>query len=205
MKIDIEGKFYNNLMFLSNLFILNFCFIITSIFIITIGDSLASSYHVIFLMKENKVNNVFKQYFKAFKLNFKQSLPLFIGHLFLLFTSIYFIMMFYGGETRTDKIYFSLMVIFFLFIFYHMVYTYALLGRYENNTKNIIINAFKIGIINYKANIIIFLFLFTVYSLFLFNTITIIFGASIFITIGFSLVRYVVSTYLLKVFKKYES
>lgn len=72
------------LSFLSNLIILNLLFIFTSIPIITIGDSFTALYAVIFKIYRKEDPGIIKEYFKAFKTNFKQSTLIWIPLMFII-------------------------------------------------------------------------------------------------------------------------
>ncbi len=204
MKINIEGKFYKFLYFIADLALLNLCFIIGSLPLITIGASISSCYKIIFKMIRKEDVFVVKDYIKAYQENFKNGILLQLLHTFLIAWFVFCFTLFYNQDNFIFKVYFIIIYLSILATITHILYSYAMLGRYQNNLITAIKNSFKISIINYQETIIMFLILFTIYALCFYNNITIIVSSSIFLTFGFALMFYILGIYLLKVFSKYE-
>lgn len=82
----IDSKFYEVVSRIADLVVLNLLFVLCSLPIITIGASTTALYGVTKKMAENREGYIFRNYFRLFKENFKQSTIMWI--ILLLFALI---------------------------------------------------------------------------------------------------------------------
>lgn len=73
-----DSRFMRYLNRLADLMILNLLFLLTSIPIFTIGASLTALYSVCFRLGTDREGSTFRDYFAAFKENFRQATSLFL-------------------------------------------------------------------------------------------------------------------------------
>ena len=73
---SVDGPVYRFMSSLFHVLLLNLCFLLTSIPIVTIGASAVALFDVMLRMVDDEEGYVVKQYFKAFKANWKQGVPL---------------------------------------------------------------------------------------------------------------------------------
>lgn len=90
-KLTIESKPFQFLDLVADLMILSVCWFVTSIPVITIGASTTAIYTVCAKLIRGEGTHVLKQYFKAFKDNFKKSTLYFIPFLVVLIASLAYI------------------------------------------------------------------------------------------------------------------
>ena len=69
----IDSKFYEVVSRIADLVVVNLLFVLCSLPIITIGASTTALYGVTKKMAENREGYIFRNYFRLFKENFKQS------------------------------------------------------------------------------------------------------------------------------------
>lgn len=143
-----KERFFNFCDKFGDLFLLNILFILTSIPVITIGASFTALYSVIFKMVENKEGTVGKQYFKAFKNNFKPATKIWVIHMILLALMYYGYTSTIGVDTMISKIVIPLIGFGMVLLSFEVPIVFPLIARYENTTWNYIKNSFIISFTN---------------------------------------------------------
>ena len=140
-----DSKFMRAMSRLADMMLLNLSFLLTCIPIFTVGASLTALYTVSFRLDTPKEGHDLRDYFTAFKLNFKQS------------TIVWLLFAFSGGALFFDWYLFSSMqgrgslvsiLIILLMGIWLIVFslTFPLLSRFENSTKQTLKNALILGI-----------------------------------------------------------
>lgn len=139
-----------------NVLILNFLWIVFSIPLVTIGASTCAAFYVNLKLVDNEDCNVFKDFIKGFKTNFKQ------GTVLWTFTApcIYALCLMWqlianeGASfvTGTGAVIFTSMVIF------SFLYSYPMIARYENKLQKIIKNSIGLSIQFFKKTILLISF-----------------------------------------------
>ena len=132
-----------------DLFYLNLLFILTSIPIITIGASVTAMYAVTLKMVKNEEGPVSKEYFKAFKQNFKQSTICWII-LVIIGTIIYFEYgtMLAAENSRLGDVLMVMIGLEFIILTFILPLLFPLISRYENTTGKMFINSFVLSFTN---------------------------------------------------------
>lgn len=133
---------------MSDLMILNFFFIIFSLPIFTIGASMTALYTVTFKMLDETEGNLFKNFFKAFKSNFKQATVIW---LFVLAAGIFLGVDFMMAYTSTNffmKIF--MVVVGLVAIVYAMFvsWVFPLQCKFQNTIKVTMKNALLMMVIH---------------------------------------------------------
>lgn len=200
---DVGGPVYRVLAKIWGLMVLNFCILITSLPLVTTGVSLSAAYTVCFKMHEKNDMQVTKNYFVAFKQNFKQSMVFsmiqsLLSVLFIV-DGWYFVQTFHGITLPMVGV--GVTALFILFI---TQYLYAYIARYQDSLKNSLVNSLKLTVMNVFTSILlagmsigVIALMFLSSNLFVF-----ILYMSVFIGIGFMI--FLKSFLLLGIFKKYE-
>lgn len=184
---------------------LNILWLICSIPIITIGASTAALYTVMLKMVKNEEGYIFRGFFKAFKSNFKQSTIMWIVILLLgivcwIDYRVAGVMPGMGG---------SIMRIIFLLLGFILlsvtIYIFPLTARYENTIRNTVRNALilTVGKLPYTLLMVVV----TVGSLIisLWNSMTLMFAIPLWFIIGVSLIAWINSYILRRVFMIFDS
>lgn len=139
--------------------ILNFLWIICSVPIFTIGASTAAAHYTMLKLVEDRGDSVIEMFFGAFKSNFKQATIFgivftiitvgLVGDFYLIYTKLQD-----SGMFRIVMI--SLLAFIALFLFVISLYLWALMVRFENTMKQLLINAFVLAVVYYKKTIQMF-------------------------------------------------
>lgn len=197
---SVDGGVARFLTRLGNLFALNLLTIVCSIPIFTIGAAMTALYTVTLKLTRGEEGNLAAGYFQAFRDNFKQTtLVWLVGGGVILFMSfdIWLLRLVEGTFGQVYRMILFVLILFFVMI---MVYTFALLARFENTIKNTIKNALVLSLGNpLPAVLIIFLTSLPILVLMLSYRFVI-----VDILIGASGPAYLASNYFASIFKRYE-
>lgn len=184
---------------------LNILWLICSIPIITIGASTAALYTVMLKMVKNEEGYIFRGFFKAFKSNFKQSTIMWIVILLLgivcwIDYRVAGVMPGMGG---------SIMRIIFLLLGFILlsvtIYIFPLTARYENTIRNTVRNALilTVGKLPYTLLMVVVTVGSVIISLW--NSMTLMFAIPLWFIIGVSLIAWINSYILRRVFMMFDS
>ena len=185
----IDSKFYEVVSRIADLVVLNLLFVLCSLPIITIGASTTALYGVTKKMAENREGYIFRNYFRLFKENFKQSTIMWI--ILLLFALI---------PTIALK---GLMLAAALAILFVFLYAMALQSTFENTIKNTLKNAFLMGIGHFPWTLlIVFITLLPIILLVLLGRSA---GSVVYVMlfVGFAVLAYLNSYIFNHIFKRY--
>ena len=150
---NLDNGFFTFMGKVADVMILNLLFIITSIPIITIGASLTALYSVSLKQSSGSSSYIAKEYFHAWKSNFKQSTIMWI------FSLIAFALLFMNLTLKIDGT-FSLAMHFIMIlsmILYIIVtlYAFPLLAKFDNTIKHTIVNAFLMSMRHFLTTCIL--------------------------------------------------
>lgn len=169
-----EGPFYKFMMQFMDLLTINILWILCSMPIITIGASTAAACSVTMKMAKDEEGYIARQFFKAFKQNWKQGtilgfLMALVAYAFYLDTQIL--------KAASDPSYLVIVMTFGLAIVYVLCFTYAfaLIARYENTIKNTIQNSIKITFRYFGRTLAMLFSLALIYIVLSFNAIMLFF------------------------------
>lgn len=200
---NIDGPLYKWMNKYTDIAICNFCFVIGALPIFTIGTSLTAMYSVLFKMQSRSNPSVWKEFWKAYKENFRQSTVIWLGCMIVGSWLIFCIYLFSGSNSRLFQTYFIVMLILFSVLLIFILYVFPVISRFENSIKNLVVNSFVICFANLKITIVMILLIITILLLVFYNVFTLGVSIIIAITFGIALVSYWLSFYLDSVFEMY--
>ena len=185
----------------ADLLILNFLVLICCIPIITIGTSFTAMYYVLLRIHRNESTYIIKEYFYAFKKNFKESMILWIIYLIVaaVLAIDYYLVFLLGIEFGEGLKYLIYGIIILLLI--SMTWGFVLLSRYENTIRQTLINSYCIGFTNLLRTVIMAVLLVAPWILLIIFPVT----TPIILLLGISLVGYLQTLIFNKVFEKLEN
>ena len=152
IRIDHPGVSYMNK--ITNLIILNLLVLLTSIPLVTIGVSLTAMHSVLYRMMKNEEGYVWKDYFKAWKENFKKSTILWLimlAVLAILAVDIWFLVINAGHVPGWLA---GIILVTAVLVIMAMMYVFPLQAHFENTIKNTIKNAGIVMVMNLPKTII---------------------------------------------------
>ena len=150
---DLESPLMQILNKVADLMILNILTVFCCIPIITAGASMTAMHYVALKMARNEECYIARDFFKSFKLNFRQGTAIWLIELFisLILTGDFPIMsrteMSFGNVIKV-----ILTVIAFLALFTFM-FVFPVLAKFENTVMRTIKNAFFIGVLQFPKTI----------------------------------------------------
>lgn len=135
---------------LVDVILLSVLWIISSLPLFTIGAAFTALYHTVHTVIINDESSLWKEYWKAFRMNFKQATPvclLLAVVYYILFTSLRAMFMLYSAA-QVSAWTFLLTVIPMILITMWSVYLFPSIARFVNPTKRIMKNCFLIAVMN---------------------------------------------------------
>lgn len=136
-----EGGLYKFITRFWDMVKLNFFWLLCSLPIVTIGVSTVAAYSVALKMLEDREGYVVRNFFKAFKENFRQGMA--IGPITILFAVVLYI----DFSFAKQHVGFAVLGVFSAFMFIiALIYAYPLLARYENKLFQTIKNSMRIAL-----------------------------------------------------------
>lgn len=197
-----DTPFYQVMTKLCDIIILNVLFVICCLPVVTIGSSATALYYMTMKMIKDEEPGIVKEFFRAFKENFKQSFPmtlLMILVLGILAADLYIL----GNmEGSMYTILFGGSVVLMLMVAAVASYAFPMLARFENTVKNTIINAAKLALAYLPYTFIMLAVNVGPIIWFLVSPSTFSYIFKIWICIGIGGGAYLNSIFLLRVFEK---
>lgn len=138
-----DGPFFHVLTVLINMIYLTALFFLCCLPIFTIGASMCAMYYTTNKVIRHDRSYVGKEFFHAFKSNFKQATPVWLVMLVIyavLSVETYLMYQYAVNGASFGRVYIVLMIVIAVLIVY-TVYVFAYMSRFENTTKNILKNA----------------------------------------------------------------
>lgn len=186
---------------LCNFVALNLVFLITCLPVITIGTALSSLYYVTLREARGEYGYLVRTYLREFKNNFKKGTIAF-AILFLIGAILLFnIAFWFGTGTMPATILTGVLIAAMIGWFLIFTYTFPLIGRFENSTKQTLKNAFGLAMSNMKATFALIIIDAFVFFLCLFLSPM----KLIMVLFGFAFTAYCQSFVFKKVFEPYEA
>lgn len=186
---------------LCNFVALNLVFLITCLPVITIGTALSSLYYVTLREARGEYGYLVRTYLREFKNNFKKGTISF-AILFLIGAILLFnIAFWFGTGTMPATILTGVLIAAMIGWFLIFTYTFPLIGRFENSTKQTLKNAFGLAMSNMKATFTLIIIDAFVFFLCLFLSPM----KLIMVLFGFAFTAYCQSFVFKKVFEPYET
>lgn len=188
-----------------DLVLLNLCFIIGCIPIVTIGTSMTAMYSVSLKLVRNEEDYIIQSFWKNWKKNFKQStlvwlLILTLGFFFWMEYHLIHIMP--QGAFPYFLVFWSIMLVIFFLVVWNI---FPYMARYDDKVRICILNSFKLAIKHVLYSIITLTAFSLLVILSLWNIVTVIWMLCFWLLIGFSLVMYINSLYMRRIFDCIEA
>ncbi len=189
---------------LVDLLLLNLLFVLTSLPIITIGPSLCALYSVNLKMVSNEDPYLVRSYFRAFRLNFRQALPVSI----LLGLGLFFCITDLLIALRNCGILYlflgTLACIGLLLLLIVSLYFFPILARFQFTTKQVFFNMIHMIAKHPQTLLSLILLLFPFLFFLFYSFYTAVAVAVFLLIIGFAALCHVCSIVFRKLFSEYE-
>ncbi len=193
-----DGKFFQFMRRLLDMLKINVLWIICSIPIVTIGASTAAAFDVTMRMIDETEGYVARQFWKAFKANLKNAIP--IGILAVIGAYALWIMFQLVMTGLHPFIFLSLFILFIAAYIMCFLYAFALSARYENTLLRTIKNSYDIFIRYIGRSLWLVVILFVEIVIFTYNWTLIFF----FILLGPACLILTVSGFVVPMFRELE-
>lgn len=196
---SVESPLYKFMQSLWDILKLNFMWIIFCIPIVTIGGSTIAAFSVLLRMSEDQEGNVIKDFWKAFRENWKQGI--FIGLLPpICFEAVFLDFQLYNAVENGGL---GILIVgcFSAYIFiFCLIYVFPLLARYDNTVINSIKNSFRIGMKFFGRTFLLLAIIAVEVLIIFWNPTTKFVGA----LIGPACIMYTISGVAMHIFRKIE-
>lgn len=201
---SMESRTMKLLSRITNIMILNLCFIISCLPIITAGAGLTALYAVNLKMVRDEEAYIFRGFWSAFKENFKQStvcwlLFLIMGYIFVVDYRIVDIL-----PARVSQAFQVVVTVLLLIYLIMLLYIFPYIGRFKDKLGISLKNAFLIGVTNIGYSFVIIAITAISLCITFFSLNTLLTLAWVWLLGGFSLLSFINSYFLRRVFCKYE-
>lgn len=201
-----DNKFFAFMTKVANLIILNILCLICCLPIVTLGASVTALYYMTMKMVRNEETYIVKGFFHSFRQNLKQSIVI---NLIMLLLGLLLIFDFYFARkmSGTGTFYTVLGYVFlFLMLLYAMVltYIYPMLAKFYNSVGRTFKNALLLSIRHLPQTLLMI-------AIAVIPPLAMIYGSAqffstmlmIYALLGFAVIAYINSTFLVKIFDKY--
>lgn len=183
---------------------LNVLWVICSIPVITVGASTAALYTVMLKIVRNEEGYIFRSFFKAFKENFKQSTVIWL--IIAVFSVIWWVDYRIAGMMGAgigDALRIIFLIVGFLLLSV-TIYVFPLTARYENKISATFKNALILTIAKLPYTLLMAAVLVTAVLASLWNTMTLMLALPLWFLFGVSLIAWINSYLLRRVFAVFE-
>lgn len=194
-----NSKLYKFMQKLTDLFTLNILWIIFSLPIVTVGASTIAASAVALKMSEEREGKIASQFFKEWKANLKQGIPM----SFISILSIWAVYLDYqlAENAIQHRILFIIVGMGAAYILgFSELYAYPLLARYENSIMGSLKNSFEISMKYFPRSVLLVVVLAIEICLIFWNSTTVFIG----ILVGPAFMIYTVCAMALPLFRKIE-
>lgn len=183
--------------------LLNMLWILCSLPVVTIGASTTALYSIMLKIVVNEEGYILKGFLQAFKDNFRKStivwgILLAIG--VVLGVDFIALREMPGTWAKAGTIVFGIIGMLYLWV---LIFVFPLIAKFENSTKNMLKNAILIPASRLPFAVPVLLMTGMCIGVTLLNTTTILIGSAIWTFIGVSLLAYVNSLFICKIFEPY--
>jgi uncharacterized membrane protein YesL len=202
-KFDIDSKLWKFFDHVGDLVLLNLVFMLTSLPVFTTGASITAMDSVLFKIKEKRTDSPCKEYFNDFKANFKNSTIIWLGFLMFLFACILNFNLITNTNPDNRGVILVVLGAVFAVLFMTVLYSFAMLARFDNDLLTTISKAFAISIMSFPCTLSIFLVITAAFVVGIQTYLTLLVAASIWLIIGFALLGYFCCTMFYRAFRRF--
>lgn len=196
---NYDNRFAQGMNKLVNIFFISVLWLIWCVPIVTIGASTTAMYYTVNKVLRHNRSYVFKEFWGAFKSNFKQATILWLILLavgVLMSVDAYIMRAFYAAGSPIGKMY----VVFYILMVFEVVYSiyiFANLARFENTNRQILKNAALMAIAHFPWSLLMLVLLALVLLLYILLPVLIIMLPAVYMLLC--------NLILEKIFRKYMS
>ncbi len=199
----VDGPVYQAITKFTNMVLLSLCWLLCSIPIVTLGASTTALYSVCFKMLKDEDGHICRQFFSAFKSNFRQATLSWLILLPFGLAIAYMIYLYFFGmaSVKGAADYFSVLTLVAAAVFLIAVtYVFACAARYENTPVQTVKNGIFIGLRFIGRTLILFAITIAIMFVVMWNYTTMFIG----LLLAPALLCYVHGSFILKIFEKLE-
>ena len=198
-KFGIDNPFFGFMGRVGDILILNILFVVTCIPVVTIGTSLCAMYQVALRMARKESNYVAREYFRAWKAEWKQSTVIW---LILLAAGCLLVFDVMVGRDMWNILNAAVGALLFV---WGMLFTYvfAVQARFANTIRNTVKNAMYMAVCHFPFTVIMLVLNLIPVLCILLGTTTMAMATPIYIVAGFALTARINAVFLNRIFRKY--
>ena len=197
---NIDGPLVSFLSKVADLVWLNIIFIVFSLPIVTIGASTTAMYYVAMKMAKNEEGYIFRDFFKAFKSNFKQSSIIWLISATIGVVLLVNFRILASWDSVVSKVLICIICVIAIMLIFMSLYVYPLLARFENTVSVTMTNALLISLAQFPKTLLMIAFSVVPTALVIFSAAWI----PLIVLGAFSIVAYTNSSFMVTIFKKFE-
>lgn len=186
---------------LADLMWLNALFIITSLPLFTIGAAASALYYESMRVVQGEEAYITRDFFKAFKNNFKYATIVWIVSAFLLLLFGYTFYVLGKSDLSYAHIAMGILGVPIILICFMLLYVFPIMSRFENTLMNTVINALLISLAQFPKTILMLAFS-AVPILLVLSSLN---WFPLLILGGFAIVAYVNGSFMNKIFEKIQN
>ncbi len=186
---------------LADLMWLNALFIITSLPVFTIGAAASALYYESMRVVQGEEAYITRDFFKAFKNNFKYATIVWIVSAFLLLLFGYTFYVLGKSDLSYAHIAMGILGVPIILICFMLLYVFPIMSRFENTLMNTVINALLISLAQFPKTILMLAFS-AVPILLVLSSLN---WFPLLILGGFAIVAYVNGSFMNKIFEKIQN
>lgn len=186
---------------LADLMWLNALFIITSLPVFTIGAAASALYYESMRVVQGEEAYITRDFFKAFKNNFKYATIVWIVSAFLLLLFGYTFYILGKSDLSYAHIAMGILGVPIILICFMLLYVFPIMSRFENTLMNTVINALLISLAQFPKTILMLAFS-AVPILLVLSSLN---WFPLLILGGFAIVAYVNGSFMNKIFEKIQN
>lgn len=153
--MNTDGRVMNFLSRLGDMFILNVLYLISCIPVVTIGAATTALYYNTLKMAENRESYVWREYWKAFRQNFKQATIVWMILLACIFILGSDVLLLGGMSKALGSVVALIVIVLGIFLIMTGVYVFPVLARFDNTVKNTFKNALIMAVRHLPSTIVI--------------------------------------------------
>lgn len=200
--INPEGKVMQLFYKITETMLLSILWVIASVPVVTIGASSAALYYAFNKVVKEDCGYAWGEFWNGFRMNFKQATPVWLGALVIcagLAADIFVMLPLAINGERGDFFWIFFMILLGIAIMW-MVFIFAYMARFEDNTKTILKNSFWIYLMHFMPALLLLVILVVEVAVVIIFPITLPIAA-FFFPGGFTCIANMI---LEKIFKKYR-
>lgn len=196
----VDGKLARFLNTLGSLFVLNILTLISCIPIFTLGAAMTALYTCTLRLVRAEGGSLVKGYFKAFRANFKQATKVWLAGGAMIAFMAFDIWLLNFLEGTFGQVYRIILFVLILLAALELIYTFALMARFQNTIKNTLKNALILSVGKLLPALCILILMVLPIGLLMISYRFV----SVDILLGISGPAYLSSLYFTSLFKRYE-